>query len=94
MRSRLEECLETNEIPYKTVYHGQLALRRECLRQGDGRIGVNRRILAAKPVRRGVRDREASGESAISDLMVVVGVTPTSDTAGGVGIPEGAVLKV
>jgi len=54
MRSGLEECLETNEIPYEIVYHGLLTLRRECLRQGHGRIGVDRRILAADPVRRGV----------------------------------------
>ena len=33
-------------------------------------------------------------ERAVGDLQVIVWVTPTPDAAGGVRIPEGAVLEV
>lgn len=45
-------------------------------------------------MRRGVHEGETSGERAAGDLIVVVWVTPAADTAGGVWVPESAVLKV
>ena len=45
-------------------------------------------------MRRGVREGEVGGESTVGDLIILIGVTPTPDAAGGIGIPEGAVLEI
>jgi len=95
MRPWRKPCLETTEITLKTVYHGHLTLRRECVRQELVRIdGTIWRIPATKPVRQGIRDDEVVGECTVGNLIVIIGVTPTSHPASGIGIPESAVLEV
>lgn len=94
MRSPFKVLLKTNEICYKTIYQGHLTLGREqsCPRLASGVI--NRRILAAQPMRRGIGEGEAVGQCARGDLIVIVGVTPTSDPARSVRVPESAILKI
>ena len=95
MRPRFKPCLETNETTLETVNYGHLILRRECVRQElVGVIGSSWCIPATKPVRRGIRDEEATGKCTIGNLIVIIGVTPTSNAAGGIGIPERAVLEI
>ena len=93
VRIRLEERLETNEGASVIVDHRALGLGRERFIQGDGPIGDDRSILTTDPVRRRVRDDEIV-ESTVGDLVVVVGVTPASNSAFEIGIPEGAVREV
>jgi len=50
--------------------------------------------MAADRVRDGIRDGEAGGKCAGIDLVVIIGVTPTPNTADGVWVPPRAVLKV
>lgn len=95
MRPRFKICLETDEIPYKTVYHVHLFLGRDCVcQQYVGSIGKSWCILATDRVRRGIRDGEGGGECTVGNLIFIVGVTPTPDAAGGVRIPESTVPKV
>jgi len=95
VRPRLKPPLETNEIPHGTVDHGLLAFRRDYVRQGLVRPTSKGRVIhATKPVRRGIRDREAIGECTVGNLIVIVGVTPTADAAGGIGVPERAVPEI
>ena len=94
MRPRFDLCLETNEIALKVIYHGLLTLRCEFIRQryvGSG--GKRCGIVAADPVRHGVCVFEV-GESTAGNLIVIVGVTPTSHTASGIVIPESAILEI
>jgi len=37
---------------------------------------------------------EAIGECTVGNLIVIIGVAPTSHAASGIGIPESAVLEV
>ena len=94
MRPRFKRRLETNEIPHKAVYQGQLACRRNPICHGIGLTGVSRRVATTEPVRCGIRDREASSESTVGDLIVLIGVTPTPEAAGGIRVPESAVLEI
>ena len=34
------------------------------------------------------------GECTVGDLIVIVGIAPTPETADGIGVPEGTVLKI
>jgi len=95
MRPPFESYLKTNEIPYKTIYNGHLTLGREAIWQKyAGHIGVSWRILAAGPVRRGIRDGEVGGKSTVGNLIIVIGVAPTPNAASGIFIPESAVYEV
>ena len=95
MRPGFQPLLETNVITLKTVDQDRSTLRCKCVHQGQvGLIGGSGRIQATKPVRRGIRDDEAIGESTIGNLIVIVGVTPAAYAASGIGIPESAVLKI
>ena len=95
MRPSFKRALESNEIPHKPVYYGFLTLRRDQGHQGQvGQSGKGWCILATELVGRGIRDRETICESTAGDFIVVVGVTPTPDAAGGIGVPETAVRKV
>ena len=95
MWPRFQVCLETQETTFETVYQGHLTLRRECVRQDLVRvIGRTWCIPATEPVGRGIRDDEVIGECTVGNLIVIVGVTPTSHPASGIGIPESAVLKI
>jgi len=50
---------------------------------------MERRLIhAVKPMRRRIRDGEAVCESAVGDLILIVGVTPASDATGGIGASE------
>ena len=94
MRSTFEALLKINEVRYVSIYQGLLALRREKIREGltSGRIDC--RVLTADPVRRGVHKGEVVSECAGGNLIIIVGVTPTADSAVGIWIPESAVLKI
>ena len=94
VRCRFKGRLKPDEIPYKFVYHSLLALGRDFRCQGEVPIEVNWRIVATEPVRGGIREGESGGESTVGNLIVVVGVTPTPEAAGGIWVPEGAVLEV
>ena len=50
--------------------------------------------MAAEPVRDGIGDGEVEGKRAGGNLIVIIGVTPTADTADRVGVPPCAILKV
>jgi len=93
-QSRFKRCLETNEIPHKTVYYGCPLLRPDKGHQGHGFVSKRRLIRAANPIRRGIRDEEAVCKSPVGDLIVIAGVTPASDAIGGIGVPERAVLEI
>lgn len=95
MRRRFKPCIETNEVPCEIIHHGHLILMRKHVCQGYvGLIGANSRELAAKPVRRRIREGEVIGECAVGDLVVVIGITPTPKATDSVRIPERAVLEV
>jgi len=94
MRTAFKSRLETNEFPHKIVQQGVFSLEREYVHEGSGYAGSSWRILAAEPVRDGIRDGEAGGKCASGDLIVIIGVTPPTNTALGVGVPPRAVLEV
>ena len=94
MRPRFEKCLETDEIPYKTIHQGRYIRGHKCICSGCGLVGSGRRILATEPVIRGVREVEVGSESTVGDLIVITGVTPAPDAAGGIGVPESTVLEI
>ena len=71
-----------------------MTLGREQSRPGLTRGVVGWRILAAQPVGRGIGEGETCSKGAGGDLIVIVGVTPTSDSTRGVWVPEGTILKV
>jgi hypothetical protein len=45
-------------------------------------------------VRQGIGEGKACGESAAGNPIVIIGVTPTPDTAGGIVVPESTALEV
>ena len=94
VRPRFKCGLETDEIPHETVFYGHCACRREPIRHIAGITGVVRCVLAAGPVKRRIRDSEVGGESTAGNLIVIIGVTPTPNAAGGIWIPERAVLEI
>jgi len=94
MRPQFQRCLETNEIPQKTVYYGRLTLRRDQCHQGHDLIRKRRLMLTGKPMRQRICEGEAVCKSAVGDLITIVGVTPASEATGGIGVPERAVLEI
>ena len=94
MRPLFQHLLETNIIPHRTVYQGLLTLRREFICEGLGETERIWRIHSAKPMRDGIREGETIGKSTGGNLVVIIGVTPTPDTAGGIRVPESAVLEI
>jgi len=95
MRRDFKSCLKTNEIPYKTIYHGLLTLGRSYVPQGlVGPTSKGCVIMTTKPMRGGIREGEAICESTVGDLIVIIGVPPTPDAGGGVSVPERTVPEI
>jgi hypothetical protein len=91
MRPVFQKCLETNESPHKTIYHGRYIRRLDFIQEvGEGRP----LILATEPVRQGIGEGKACGESAVGNPIVVIGVAPTPDGGCGTGVPESTVHEI
>ena len=91
MRPIFQSCLETYESPHKSIYQGRYIRRRDFIQEaGDG----SPPILAAEPVGGGIGKGKARSESAVGNLIVVIGVAPTPDAGGGIGVPERSALEV
>lgn len=86
--------LESNEIALEAVDQGVQTLGCERVSEGKvGEIGIVQGIIATNSVRDGIRDYDVC-ETAVGELVVVIGIAPAAQAAGWVGVEERAVAEV